>query len=725
MRSQSSITNILLWLTGVYALITTATPIAASTRSWAADMKTATSDQATKQRVIDSLKTELSHLSTPDDSLIQLFNIYDLAVKPDKIEYGKALVSTAGRAGNTDVALDVIRNIANNNQRDGQILDEMFELTQGFPKSKDRDNTLTFIRILGNSSKAKAATTPEEKVGCIQSLVKEASINPPKKTDDHIVMLHAVCLYLSELAEGELLADYLHRLGELIEQEEKDSGLENHALKNAYYVWASMIYTKVGQRALAIQACRNLLDEIDLLDERNKQIGRRFRCYDAHRYIVYTRLLENYEALDPSQVEEYYAEAMRLAKSAPRAAATYADAPLPSIYYAFYQKNYRRAFELIDACKDNAYLEGRKLQIMKMYIGAATAIGNSEALLKAYPEYARLLEIELDTRQKERYRELQVLYDVNEIKLENLRLKEQQQHARKQFWQTITLVCVGVMALLGVFIFFLLRMSRRKALIANRLKIANKKLREESRNLKETRDQLEAARDLAARADNLKTDFINNMSHEVKVPLQAMTEYSQMILENSDDDRKKYLSTFAERLMLNCELVNTIVNDVLQLAELHNSSLKIKEMPHNLLPICETAADAIRRKLKPGVTLTVTARHGDFIIRTDRHRLIQILTNLLSNAAKFTAAGTINLDLSTTEDGSQAKFTVTDTGIGIDPRNKELIFERFYKIDSNVPGAGIGLTISRMIALLMGGTLILDTAYTGGARFILTLPDQP
>ena len=698
--------------------------VATSTRSWAADMKIATSDQATKQRVIDSLKTELSRLTTPDDSVVQLFNIYDLAVQPEKIQYGKELVETSRRAGKTDVAFDVIRNIANNNMRDQEVLDQMLQLAESYPQSKDRDNTVTFIRILDNSTKVKDARTPEEKIARIQQLVKEASINPPKNAEDHIVMLHALCLYLSELAEGELLADYLHRLGEMIENEEANNDHPNHALKNAYYVWASMIYTKVGQHTLAIEACRNLLDEIDLLDRRNKEIGRRYRCYDAHRYIVYTRLLENYDALDPSDVEKYYSEAMRLAKSAPRAAATYESAPLPSIFYAFYQKNYRKAFELIESCKDNPYLDSRKLMIMKMYIGAATAIGNHDALLKAYPEYAKLLEVELDTRQKERYRELQVLYDVNEIKLENLRLKEQQHLARKRLWQTITLICVVVIAILGIFTFFLLRLSRRKARMAAKLKITNKNLRNESRVLKETRDELEAARDMAARADRLKTDFINNMSHEVKVPLQAISEYSQMILENTDDERKKYMSTFVDRLMLNCELVNTIINDVLQLAELHNSTLKIKEMPHSLLPICETAADAIRNRLAPGVKLKVTAREGDFIISTDRHRLIQILTNLLSNAAKFTKDGEITLDLSTSKDGSQAVFTVTDTGCGIDPRNKELIFERFCKIDNSVPGAGIGLTISRMIATLMGGSLILDTAYNGGARFILTLPDH-
>ncbi len=709
------------WLTiiCVSAFFSTATlPAAAKNRK--AEKHIACADQATKQRTIDSLEIVLSRLTTPDDSVTELFNIYDLAVAPNKIEYGKQLASTAKRAGRPGVAFDVLRNIANNNQGNEDVLEEVISLVKSYPQSEDRDNTVTFVRILLNSAKAKAAATPEERVVHIQELVRESASTPAEDIDDRIVALHALCLHLSELSEGDLLAGYLHRLGELIE----DTPGENNALKNVYYVWASMIYTKVGQHALAIQACKNLLDAIDALDRRNLEIGRRYRCYDANRYIVYTRMLENYDALDPAEEEFYYNEALRLAKSAPRAAATYATAPLPSIYHYFYQKDYRKAFELISACKDSPYLDSRRLQIMKMYIGAATAIGNQQALLEAYPLYAKMLEEELDTRQKERYRELQVLYDVNEIKLENLRLKEKEQLTRKQMWRTVTIICAGVMALLAAFIFFLIRINRRKALMANRLKVANKKLRAESRELMETRGKLEEARDKARRADDLKTDFINNMSHEVKVPLQAMAEYSQMILENVGDEHKKYLATFADRLVLNCDIVNTIVNDVLQLAEIHNSTLQVKKKPHSLLPICEASADAIRGKLRPGVKLAVTAPKGDHIILTDRHRLIQILANLLSNAAKFTEKGEITLDLDTTQDGRQIVISVTDTGVGIDPRNSESIFERFTKLDNSMPGAGIGLTIARMLAQLLGGALILDTAYTDGARFILTLPNK-
>lgn len=669
--------------------------------------------------LIAELEAELASSVSASDSVIPLFNIFDLSVGKEKTRRGFELFGTARRARRDDVALEVLLNIANFNIRNDSILDATLSLAGGMPESKDRSHTITFITILRNATAARSATA-EVRNAKFQELLRQASSSAPEDIYERIARLHVICVYLSEMSEGELLADYLHRLGNLIDQAPDD----NHALRNSFYVWASLIYTKVGQSELAVQACRSLLHEIDALEERNRRMGRVYRSYDDNRYIIYTRLLENYEALAPSEADKYYSEAMRIAGSNQRAAATYALAPLPSIYYAFYQKRYRKAFELIRDCKDSPYLERNRLKIMGMYIGAATAIGEKEALLEAYPGYVRMLEEYLETRQRERYRELQVLYDVNEIKTENLRLREEQEHSRKQLWRGVTMVCVALLAALAVFVCFLLRFNRRTAMLANRLKVANRNLKKESTSLREARDELEKARDKAYKADALKTDFINNMSHEVKVPLQAMQEYCQMIVENVDDGSKKYLSTFADRLMLNCELVNTLIHDVLQLAEIHNSSLQIKNMPQEVRPICEASADAVRRRLKPGVKMSVVTDGPDFIMVTDRYRLTQILTNLLSNAAKFTAEGSVTLEYAKSGDGQSVRFTVTDTGIGIAPENHEFVFGRFAKVDSSVPGAGIGLTISRMLARLMGGSLIIDPSYTLGARFILTLPLQ-
>ena len=107
---------------------------------------------------------------------------------------------------------------------------------------------------------------------------------------------------------------------------------------------------------------------------------------------------------------------------------------------------------------------------------------------------------------------------------------------------------------------------------------------------------------------------------------------------------------------------------------------------------------------------------------TDPQRVHQILLNLLTNAAKFTPKGSITLAYSVDSEKETVTFSVTDTGIGIKADKKDLIFERFVKLDKETQGAGLGLTISRLLARILGGDVILDTTYTKGARFLLILP---
>ncbi|MDE5913072.1 MAG: HAMP domain-containing histidine kinase, partial [Muribaculaceae bacterium] len=122
----------------------------------------------------------------------------------------------------------------------------------------------------------------------------------------------------------------------------------------------------------------------------------------------------------------------------------------------------------------------------------------------------------------------------------------------------------------------------------------------------------------------------------------------------------------------------------------------------------------------PGVSLRFPKKDAEpVLIETDPYRLQVVLLNLLNNAAKFTESGTITLDYEIMPD--QVKFTVTDTGCGVPEGKEETIFNRFTTDDSS-SGHGLGLPVCRLIATLLHGSVELDTAYTGGARFIFTIP---
>ncbi len=665
------------------------------------------------------LRNDLAAARTPADSVPILYNLLDLSIStghPSKYIY--SLIETAFRAGDTESALDGVRNLANLFVRNDSILDIAMEYARCAPAGDDRDQTVCFIRLMKNQHNINYADKVH-KSAHLQELLRQVSLNPPQDIYDRIVLIHALCLHLTEVAEGDLLTEHVEKLNELI----NTLPSEHHVLSNAFYIWASMIYTRNGHPNEAIAASTRMLDEIDWLDGRNRRIGRIYRSYDDSRYQLYTRILENYKGLNDEELELYHDKALEMVSRSQRVAGTYAHNPMPCIFYSFAKKDYPVAYDLLKTALDYDRTGSYRRRIyLHMFIEAARAIGKDSELSAVYPEYLALLEDELNSRQQERYRELQVLYEVNDIRTENLKLQKEQQRSHKQLWQTVAWICCGVIILLALFVVTLWRLNRRKTQLARRLKASNLALRNESRSLREAEEQLRQARDEAQRANNLKTEFINNMSHEVKTPLQAIQEFSQIIIENVDDARRPYVEQFADRLLLNCDLVNTIVNDVLQLAELHNNTLKIKNGNYSAKNICDNALANMRLHLHDGVSLRLDPASVDFIIRTDNHRLMQILDNLLGNALKFTAKGTVTLSCTKSDDNRHAIFTVTDTGIGISADQKEMIFERFTKLDNSTSGVGLGLTISRMLATLMRGTLELDTAYTGGARFILTLP---
>ena len=125
--------------------------------------------------------------------------------------------------------------------------------------------------------------------------------------------------------------------------------------------------------------------------------------------------------------------------------------------------------------------------------------------------------------------------------------------------------------------------------------------------------------------------------------------------------------------------------------------------------------------LHPGVEMVFANRNSeDVTVTTDRRRVEQVLINLLNNAAKFTKQGRVTLSYKVV--GNMLEFEVTDTGSGIPPEKAALVFERFEKLDSSTQGAGLGLPIARLLAGLLKGSLKLDTSYTGGARFVFTIP---
>ena len=178
---------------------------------------------------------------------------------------------------------------------------------------------------------------------------------------------------------------------------------------------------------------------------------------------------------------------------------------------------------------------------------------------------------------------------------------------------------------------------------------------------------------------------------------------------------------FCERIQENTRLLTTILDDLLLISDFESSSELPPSEPCVVSAIVDQAADTIRSIVAKTVTFECQSTlPADQTIESYPRMIHIVLSKLLENAAKFTTVGSITLKVS--QEDAKLHFSVEDTGPGIPPDKKDYIFERFTKLDSFAQGTGLGLTVGRMIAERLGGTLTLDTDYINGSKFDFILP---
>ena len=240
---------------------------------------------------------------------------------------------------------------------------------------------------------------------------------------------------------------------------------------------------------------------------------------------------------------------------------------------------------------------------------------------------------------------------------------------------------------------------------------------------KTTEEELIAARDRALQADKLKTAFLANMSHEIRTPLNAIVGFSDL-LKDIHMFSEEEITQFVTTINKNCELLLALISDILDLSRVESGTMDFQFSPYYLPIIIQDIYDSQRLNMPSKVTLVMQIPDGsEKTIITDSVRLKQVLNNLINNAAKFTASGSITFGYSDDEPG-YTSFYVEDTGAGISKEDLDRIFERFYKVDSFTQGAGLGLSISQTIVARLHGTISVSSEVGKGTRFTVRVPNE-
>ena len=233
--------------------------------------------------------------------------------------------------------------------------------------------------------------------------------------------------------------------------------------------------------------------------------------------------------------------------------------------------------------------------------------------------------------------------------------------------------------------------------------------------------QLNAAYQHALESDKMKTRFIQNVSHEVRTPLNIISGFSQVIADPSlteSDEERQHMATMMQKSALQ---ITNLIDEIIGLSLIESSNNVVKDDIVKVNQLLESVVADYEDNVPPQVILRVDSElDPEFNIATNRNMLFRILSALTDNALKNTEKGSVTLKARTV--AQTLILTVEDTGCGIPADQAEHIFERFVKLDSFKQGIGLGLPLSRKLAEQLGGILTLDTNYILGARFIITLP---
>lgn len=242
---------------------------------------------------------------------------------------------------------------------------------------------------------------------------------------------------------------------------------------------------------------------------------------------------------------------------------------------------------------------------------------------------------------------------------------------------------------------------------------------------KDIEEALTAAKNKAEQSDRLKSAFLANMSHELRTPLNAIVGFSNLLAGGEADPGSEDAREYAALISKNCDHLLTLVSDILDLSRIETGAMEYNMAEHSLNRILTDIYETRKHNIPGELAFNLLLPDKDVRIVTDRLRLRQVVEHLIGNAVKFTSRGHIDLGYTLAADGRSVRLFVADTGRGIAADQTEKIFERFYKVDSFMQGAGLGLSICKIITERLGGTISISSFPNRGSRFTLVLPLEP
>lgn len=466
--------------------------------------------------------------------------------------------------------------------------------------------------------------------------------------------------------------------------------------------------------------CHDELSDLYMLckDKRaEEQIG---QCIDLHRkwlamddrferphrdttgYMMraYAKMVYLRDLISRDKLNEYYQKCIGLARARGDMAEIYST----SARYYQCTGDYERAVAYIDSTITVYKSKGIKADLAPIYATQSylyEEMGDYKNALKAVRTTNNIRFNERVEEAQSSLAEMQTLFEVGRLEFEKSRLT-----GRIRF---IALLAGGILVLLlvgwSVYQYVMVRQLKQ---IRRQLTDANEEITRQSRR--------------AMESEKMKTAFINSMCHEIRTPLNAINGFSDLLLEGDHDHNTR--REFREQIWASTTALTTLLENMLELSSLVCSEAPLPQTDTDIGLLCAERLEYQKRQSNnPQVEYIFKGGgEGSCIIPTNVFYMTRVIDNLLQNAAKFTAAGSVTLSCKKDDSKRRLRIRVADTGIGIDPDKREWVFERFAKVDPFKPGSGIGLYLCRLIVTRLGGEIRVCPEYRAGCCIDIVLP---
>lgn len=654
-----------------------------------------------KERLVDSLKAAYAAEADMQKRVDILLNLKDLTdSSPDEMLYSRKLFTEARAAGDPFAVGASLGSLAAYYVARPELSDSLEILLRDVEpllKGSSMEGLTAYYRMVDMARRIQVAGT-EESVRLSQNYVDSIRNSPPphdRYEQASQLFLKGVAAYKLGSADGRM---HMERgLPYWSDEEALLPGMQPTARRNFH---ANLLTCLVGAYSMTNDGAalvRAADDYLAMLDDyyRDKEVVRR-RPYISKEmsYLVCYYTMCTSPLVDRNQARDYYGRYRRFVESFRSDDNILVDKRgFYNISIAYYERwgDYARAQAYNDSLIMISRPGGMSALLTGMYSRRAKLyerMGRYKEASSAYSELVALSDSLAALQYSQRVGELEVQYGLDKAERDRALLLAQKR--QNTMWFILVILLIAIIAL----IYLWRNLAHIKRLEHN--------LRIESQR--------------ALESDRLKSDFMGSMSHEIRTPLNAINGFAELIAEGGLSREES--AEFAQIIRDNTQLFTALINDMLEVSQLDNTSAELPKKPVDICQVIRTEVEYL--PAKEGLEYSMEFAAAEAVIPLHRGYVTELIRELLKNAVKFTEKGSVTVACGPVEDGS-VTFSVTDTGIGIDPAIADKIFDRFFKGNSFAQGLGLGLSLCRLIVEKSGGEIRLDTSYTQGARFVVTL----